>query len=143
MVIGYNFSELEGAAADLNGRLSSVTYEDSPPPITGYKELNDENFRVLLSGKSRHWRHEEEWRLIAELAQTVGTGKVDLQGHPVNLITLPNSAVEAIYYTERTPPETISTIQNRIRDSNNRYKVKQLTKLVLSRDTYEYEVASQ
>ena len=137
--IGYNVEELGHTARNVGGILDRVEYERKPPIILGYKVLNLENVRVLLTRKSRSWDHELEWRLIAELEKTVGTGKCDAHGQPINLVPIPNRAVQKIYYTERTPTDAVEKVKRRVANPNNRYQVGQFIKLVLSPNRYHYE----
>ena len=46
-----------------------------------------------------------------------------------------------MYYTERTPHETVRLIEERLADKNNRYHVETPRKLVLSSNSYGYEEA--
>ena len=92
--------------------------------------------------KSDHWAYEGEWRLIVELNRTIGMGETDQLGHPVNLIQVPNQAIVCVYYTERTPRELVKLIGDRLADENNRYRVKNPRKLILSPMSYGYEEAS-
>ena len=116
-----------------------MNYECKPPLILDYKVLNLENARVLLTRKSRSWEHEIEWRLIAELEKTVGTGKCDAHGQPINLVSIPNHAVQKIYYIERTPTHAVEKARRRVANPNNRYQVEQFIKLALSPNRYNYE----
>ena len=86
--------------------------------------------------KSDHWEYESEWRLIVELNLTIGTGGRDRYGQPLNLFRVPNAAVGRVYYTERTPKGIVSEIDARLQLPNNRYGVRQATKLVLAEDAY-------
>ena len=80
------------------------------------------NLPRFLSLKSDHWRYENESRLIVEMNETIGRGETDRHGQPVNLVRVPNEAVVRVYYTERTPPESLETIRNRLANDNNRYQ---------------------
>ena len=91
--------------------------------------------------KSGHWSYEDEWRLIVELSRTIGTGEVDQHSQPINLIQVPNEAVVRVHYTERTPRETVALIQDRLADTNSRYRVRSPRKLILSATSYGYEEA--
>ena len=72
-----------------------------PALILDYPVVSDEeNILKLMSLKSDHWSYEQEWRLIIELKQTIGTGIKDRHGQPINLLRIPNSAVRVVYYTE-------------------------------------------
>ena len=109
--------------------------------MTGYEPLSApaSNMIQIMRCKSDHWAYESEWRLIVELATTLGTGQKDRHGQPVNLFRVPNSAVGKVYYTERTPREVVEEIETRLRARNNRYGVQHATKVVLAEDAYRYE----
>ena len=138
-VIGYDKEELR-KLTDIEGGLRSVTYGERPPPILDPIVLvwPDSNLSALLSIKSNHWSYENEWRLIVELNRTIGTGATDLRGQPINLVQVPNEAVVSVYYTERTPPETVKLIRERLADKNNRYRAESPRKLIMSFTTYGY-----
>ena len=141
-VIGYKTECLRSLAGD-EERLREVKYSSSPPALLGYVvALEPESNRyVLLCIKSSHWEYEKEWRLIVELDRTVGTGARDQHGQPINLVRIANSAVAKVYYTERTPVDSVDEIKRRLAAGNNRYGVKGPTKLVLSERAYVYEEA--
>ena len=141
-VIGYDRRQLWR----LGGReecLRPVTYGRNPIPLLDYPVLNEENMNPLLSYKSHHWQHEEEWRLILELHETVGTGLKDQRDQPINLLRVPNTAVMSVYYTERTPrsEQVVEKISKRLQDPNNRYAVTSPTKLIMSETEFGYEDA--
>ena len=138
-VIGYDKEEIR-RLTDIDGRLRSVNYGESPPAIIGPNVLvwPDSNLSALLSIKSDHWSYEGEWRLIVELNRTIGTGEMDQHGQPINLVQVPNEAVISVYYTERTPAETVKLIRERLADKNNRYRAKSPRKLIMSFTTYGY-----
>ena len=75
--------------------------------------------------------------------ETIGTGETDRHGQPVNLVRVPNEAVVRVYYTERTPPESLETIRNRLANDNNRYQTDSPRKLIMSSTSYGYEEAPQ
>ena len=79
--------------------------------------------------------------MIVELSGTIGTGIPDQRGQPINLVQVPNEAVVSVYYTERTPPESVTLIRDRLADKNNRYRAESPRKLVLSSTSYGYEEA--
>ena len=141
-VIGYDMAELRNLAVS-EGHPQKVTYGERPPPIIDPKVpiLPESNMLVLLSLKSDHWSYEDEWRLIVELNRTIGTGEADQHGLPINLVQIPNEAVVSVYYTERTPSESVKLIRDRLADPNNRYRAGTPRKLVLSSTTYGYEEA--
>ena len=141
-VIGYNVKEISKLTGPM-GCLREVVYSDQPVPIAGPIVLvsPDSNLPKLLSFKSSHWSYESEWRLIIELSRTIGTGETDQHGQPINLIQIPNEAVVSVYYTERTPHETVRLIEERLADKNNRYHAETPRKLVLSSNSYGYEEA--
>ncbi len=141
-VIGYDAAELRQLAGP-KGCLRSVQYGKKPALITGPIVLvsPESNLPILLSMKSDHWSYEIEWRLIVELNRTIGTGETDQHGQPINLVQVPNEAVVSVYYTERTPRESVSLIRDRLADENNRYRAEKPRKLVLSSTSYAYEEA--
>ncbi len=143
-VIGYNVKELSKLAGK-EGYLREVTYGDKLPPILDYVVLHcpESNLLKILSSKSNHWSYECEWRLIVELNRTIGTGKRDRHSQPINLVQIPNEAVVSVYYTERTPRESVESIRERLADKNNRYTAKAPQKLVLSTTSYGYEIAGK
>ena len=142
-VIGYDVAELR-KLTDPGGCLREVTYGNRPPLITGPIVLvsPESNLPSLLSGKSDHWSYENEWRLIVELNRTIGTGETDQHGQPINLVQVPNEAVVSVYYTERTPADSVKLIRDRLADKNNRYRAENPRKLILSSTSYGYEEAS-
>ena len=139
-VIGYKtecIRSLAGDGEDLRG----VTYSSRPALLLGYvvaAEPESNRYGILCT-KSSHWEYEREWRLIVELDRTVGMGTLDQHGQPINLLRIPNSAVAKVYYTERTPLESVEKIKRRLTARNNRYGVKEPTTLVLSERIYGYE----
>ena len=141
-VIGYDSDRLR-TPWGMAGWLRRVAYHDRPPVIPGPMVLAspESNLPVLLSLKSDDWSYEEEWRLIVELKSTIGTGHVDQHGQPVNLVQVPNEAVVRVFYTERTPTESVGLIRNRLAAKNNRYGAACPRKLVLSSSSYGYEKA--
>ena len=141
-VIGYDVAELSKLAGP-EGCLRNVKYGDRPALIMGPIVLvsPESNLPNLLSFKSNHWSYESEWRLIVELNRTIGTGETDQHGLPINLVQIPNEAVVSVYYTERTPRESVKLIRNRLADKNNRYRAGNPRKLILSSDSYGYEEA--
>lgn len=143
-VIGYRTPDIEELAVD-SERLREVTYVAGQVPLVGsiVPFVPQGNIYRLLCCKSSHWEYEREFRLIVDLDGTIGTGKCDRHGHPINVLRIPNSAVRKVYYTERTPPSDVQTIERRLASVNNRYGVACATKLVLSERTFEYEAATQ
>ena len=123
--------------------LRPVQYREKPEMLFGYRPLRDEdNINMSMSEKSVHWSFEQEWRLIVNLNETIGTGRKDMHGQPINLLRIPNEAVVSVYHTERTPPHVVGEVAKRLKDPNNRYRARHLTKLVLSEDVYGYEDAA-
>ena len=142
-VIGYDIAEIMKLAVG-EGYLRSVDYAGKPALILGPKVLvsPQSNLPILLSRKSDHWSYESEWRLIVELDRTIGTGETDQHGQPINLVRVPNEALVSVYYTERTPDDTVKLISDRLKDKNNRYRAQNPRKLVLSSASYGYEEAT-
>ena len=141
-VIGYDMSELKKLGGP-EGDLRAVQYNGRPPLISGPGVFSQpkSNIPALLSVKSDHWSHEEEWRLIVELNKTVGTGQKDQHDLPINLVQIPNEAVVEVFYTERTPRQDVQLVQARLADPNNHYQAENPRKLILSSTSYEYEEA--
>ena len=139
-VIGYDVAELRKLSGP-QGCLRTVQYGDRPPLITGpiVLGLPESNLPGFLSMKSAQWSYEDEWRLIVELNKTIGTGTTDQHDQPINLVQVPNEAVVSVYYTERTPNDSVKLIQDRLTDKNNRYRAEYPRKLVLSSTSYGYE----
>lgn len=95
--------------------------------------------RVTYSSEPGVWLHyEADARADPHAILTVGLGRNDQYGHPINLLHVPNAAVAKVYYTERTPTKSVKEIERRLASANNRYGTQQLTKLVLSPWTYAY-----
>lgn len=142
-VIGYDFAMLSQLTGP-KGLLRKVKYQDKPASIIAPIVLSspESNLPVLLSMKSDHWSYEDEWRLIVELNRTIGTGKSDVLGQPINLVQVPNEAIVSVYYTERTPQDTVTEIRHRLEDRNNRYRAESTRKLILSSTSYGYEVSA-
>ncbi len=142
-VIGYTVQELE-RLADSSERLRRVEYSSTPALLTGYQVAISPgtNTFKLLCHKSSHWQYEQEWRLIVDLDKTIGTGKSDKHGQPINVLRIPNSAVAEVFYTERTSKSTVMEIDKRLASSNNRYSVERATKLILSERTFGYEAVT-
>ena len=141
-VIGYDADVISGLVG-MRGWLRQVDYRDKLPFILGPSVVISpaSNLPIFLSMKSSRWSHENEWRLIVELSLTVGTAERDRWGLPVNLLRIPNEAVRSVHYTERTLPELVGKIRDRLRDANNRYGAREPTKLVLSETAYDYAEA--
>ena len=91
-VIGYKVSNLKELVDE--GRLETlrpVQYYASPLIIPRDDIINKERAIInVLLAKSVYWEHEEEWRLIKRLSNTIGTGRSDEKSQPVNLVTIPN-----------------------------------------------------
>ena len=143
-VIGYDKSGLENLVSG-DGALVPVRYMDRPAVIIGPNVLASprSNLAAVLSLKSDHWSYENEWRLIVEMNNTIGTGKPDTHGQPINLVRVPNEAVVRVYYTERTPLASVETIRKRLENANNRYQAESPRKLVMSFTSYGYEEAQE
>ena len=95
---------------------------------------------TILCCKSCHWKYEQEWRLVVKLKDTVRSGSERRHGTsiPVDLVHIPNEAVERVYFTERTPRDVVDCIDGRLRKGKNRYVNARLRKLVLSQDAFIY-----
>ena len=139
-VIGYDKQEIQ-KLCDNEECLRPVLYREDLERLYGYVTAAQppSNTYALLSLKSDHWSYEKEWRLIVELHASIGTGYRDRHGQPINLIRVPNPAVLSVYYTERTPTETVDLVRDRLDNMNNRYGATEPTKLILSTERYGYE----
>ena len=137
--IGYDQQALKELVHG-DGDLVQVRYRDTPPIIIGPNVVASPrtNLSVLLSSKSDLWDYENEWRLIVEMNNTIGTGKNDRHQQPINLVRIPNEAVVRVYHTERTPPESVQAVRGRLSDPNNRYRAKGPRKLTMSSTSYRY-----
>ena len=47
-------------------------------------------------------------------------------------------AVSKVFFTERTSKAAVDEVRKRLEDSNNHYRARHLTKLVLSKTQYAY-----
>ena len=137
-VLGYSMARLMNLSGKAQ-QLREVRFESNPIVIESYHLLNEGAVSSILSVKGEHWSYENEWRLIVELDETVGMGRKDRHGQPINLLRVPNEVVMSVYYTERTPRDCVEEIRSRIGDPNNRYSAAGLTKLVMSASRYGYE----
>ena len=137
-VVGYDAEQLRRLGRE-EACLRPVRYELEVAHLRAPGVLIEDNAYPLLSLKARHWEHEQEWRLIMELSDTIGIGNRDRHDQPINLVRVPNSAVRSVYFTERTPAERVDEIRRRLEDPNNRYEDVALVKLVLSERRYTYE----
>ena len=140
-VIGYDVTHLI-RLAKRRGGLRPVKYGAELPPIRDYAVMDEGNLNAILSYKNSQWQYEQEWRLIVDLRDTIGTGRTDGLGQPINLIRIPNEAVCRVYYTERTPNEAVNKVMERLSDTNNRFNTREPAKLVQSTEKYKYEVAT-
>ena len=131
-VLAYDAESLR-TLSTREGCLQQVRYGNRPIPLLDYPVLNESNMNALMSYKSAHWQYEQEWRLIVELNETIGTGQRDGRCQPINLLRVPNQAVIRVYYTERTPGATVEKIRERLANANNRYGTAAPTKLVMVR----------
>ena len=140
-VIGYSTRMLLDIAED-RSRLVKVRYRSQVPRISSYKTLLRQENEIfeIFAHKSNRWRHEEEWRLIVELKDTVGVGERDEKDQPINLLRIPNEAVEHVFHTERTPPGIVQRIDQRLLEPNNRYSTRKSNKLVTSLEHYSYQL---
>lgn len=140
VVIGYRTSVLKGITTGYE-RLGAVQYSKEPPVHSGHVIFKDErNLPALLLTKADYWNYEQEWRLTLELKNSLGTGKTDPRGYPVNLFMIPNEAVIEVFVTERTPDEAQKEIEKRFQNPLNRYTASAIHKLILAQDKYGYEV---
>ena len=139
-VVGYDVERLRVVSSQEES-LRPVRYFEEMVAIESYELLGIHKgaLNAVMSLKSDHWSYEQEWRLIIELDETIGTGFEDRRGLPINLLRVPNEAVLSVFYTERTPVEVVDLVRSRLENPNNRYGTKGLTKLVASPRRYGYE----
>jgi hypothetical protein len=139
-VVGYDVERLKVLSRH-EECLRPVRYTEEIVAIESYDllEVHKGALNAVLSLKSDHWTYENEWRLIVELNETIGTGLEDHHGLPINLLRVPNEAVVSVYYTERTPVKVVDLLRSRLENPNNKYRTKQLTKLIASSERYGYE----
>ena len=107
--------------------------------------------RDRLADKNNRYRAESPRKLImsftsygyeeAPADSTIGTGITDDRNQPINLVKIPNEAVVSVHYTERTSPEAVKLIRDRLADKNNRYRAESPRKLIMSFTSYGYEEA--
>ncbi|MYC32461.1 MAG: DUF2971 domain-containing protein [Chloroflexi bacterium] len=127
--IGYDKAVIEQICHG-NDCLREMRYGNNVIPLVVLDALNETNVNALLSTKGDIWQYEEEWRLIVELNETIGTGKPDQLGYPINLLRIPNEAVAKVCYTERTPAQVIDIVASRLSKANNRYRATRPIKLI-------------
>ena len=138
VVVGYCASVLKSITIG-NERLAAVNYMENLPEDYGYVIYTDEkNLHSALLDKAHYWAYENEWRLTLELKHTIGTSLTDQKGFPINLYRIPNEAVKEVYFTERTPKQTVELIKDRLNNPMNRYGTKKPRKLVLASNKYGY-----
>lgn len=139
-VVGYDTEGLKVLSRQ-EECLRPVRYIEEMAVIESYEllEVHKGALNAVMSLKSDHWTYEQEWRLIVELNETIGTGFEDRRRLPTNLLRVPNEAVVSVYYTERRPVEVVDLLRSRLENPNNRYGTKRLTKLVASPERYGYE----
>ena len=128
-VIGYDKGVIRGLCEGVDC-LREVRYGRDVIALGVLEALNEDNVNALLSLKNQSWQYEQEWRLIVELNQTIGTGDLDQFESPINLLRIPNEAVVEVYFTDRTRTEAVDRIHTRLVNSNNRYGTASPTRLV-------------
>ena len=141
-VVGYEVDQL-WYRTSLECSLLPVQYCRDVPEIDSYDALSYDRGYLdsLMSYKSGHWSYESEWRLIVELDQTTLADRPDARGLSVNLLRVPNESVVSVYHTERTLPNYVDKVRERLENPNNRYGANKLTKLIASAERYEYQDA--
>ena len=144
--IGYSVRELR-KLAQAKDHLQPVQYDDQPYllgvsfdpiPVNHVPNSPEFDWSSIMLRKSQDWEYEQEWRLIVELRESIGTGETDHHSQPINLIRVPNKAVVRVYCTERTPRERVDEVANRLADPNNRYTAKSPQKLIVAPHSYGY-----
>ena len=127
-----------------NDKLDVVSYEDNPLSINKRDDMllgQDDILHTILLRKSSLWKYEQEARIIVDLRNTDRTHEVDRNGYPIHLFSIPNEAVATVYCTERTPESAIEKIEERLRDMGSRFGCSIVQKLILSSNSYRYEVS--
>ena len=140
-VIGYDVEYLL-VPDNGQGGLRPVNYSNEIPPVMEFFLAQTESIGDFLSYKNDLWKYEQEWRLIVDLKDTIGTGYADKQGQPINLIRVPNEAVCRVYFTERTPSEAVAKVKERLATPNNRFTTKMPLKLIQAPGKYGYVLES-
>ena len=136
VAIGYDTSFLRQIPRE-HEMFGEIQYRDELPRASDFTVAEPEQkLQELMLFKSTHWRYEEEWRLILELRNTVGTGKTDGRGFSINLCPIPNEAVVEVIVTERMGLENTDALNGRL--ANGSYRSERLERLVLRADSYEY-----
>ncbi len=137
-VIRYDSEIIETLGTGENA-LQQVDYSGIAPPVLYPQMLDEGNVYTIMTTKGHPWRYEAEWRLIVELRATIGTGKRDPHSQPINLVQVPNNAVKSVYFTERTPRDTVARVQCRLNNPTNGYNEDvRLEKLSLSETSYRF-----
>ena len=139
-VLGYDWEALKKLKPH-KAHPQRVKYGSKPGFFRPSRELDERAIHSFMSQKGVLWKYEKEWRLFVELDETIGTGRNDRHGQPINLLKVPNKAVAKVYYTERTPDKKVREVRKRLKNPNNRYSAKCPTKLVMSEREYGYEEA--
>ena len=143
IAIGYHVPTLQENTIG-RGHLGQVVYWDMQHGKQTYVVAKDEwsLYKNLYLRKGNGWIHENEWRIIIKLEDTIDTGKFDRTMHPINLLSIPNEAVVMLYYTERTDKDLIQDLQTRLKNPRNKYGTESAQKLAQDNLKYEFKVAS-
>ena len=140
--IGYHVPTLE---EHINGRghLGQIGYWEEQVGKHTYIIAEDERslYKQLYLKKGARWIHENEWRIILKLEDTIDTGKLDRTMHSINLLSIPNEAVVKLYYTERTNKDLVKELETRLKNPENRYGTESVQQLVQDDRQYEYRVS--
>ena len=139
IAIGYHAPTLE---EHINGRgyLGEIEYSNMQDKHT-YIIAEDEwsLYKQLYFTKGMDWMHENEWRIIVKLGDTIDTNKLDRTMHSINLLSIPNEAVVRLYYTERTDKILVATLDTRLKNPENRYGAESAQQLIRDDLQYRYK----
>ena len=141
VVVGYDAGEV-GAALPGTAALHQVHYVAKPvlwdyPAVAEHPEIA----LSIMCSKGRPWRYEREWRIVAELKDTIGTENCDRYGMRVRLLRMPNKAVRSVFYTDRTPPKVVADLGTRLGCAASGYVAARVSRMVLADETFEYREA--
>ena len=122
------------------GHLGPIEYWDMRDGKPTFIISEDEwsLYKQLYFKKGNVWIHENEWRIIVQLEDTIDTGKFDRTMHSINLLSIPNEAVVQLYYTERTDKHLIKKLETRLKNPENRYGTDLAQQLVKHHLEYKY-----
>ena len=140
IAIGYHAPTLED---HINGRgyLGATEYWDMQAGKHTYIIAEDEwsLYKQLYLKKGMVWMHENEWRIIVKLEDTIDTNRLDRTMHSINLLSIPNEAVVRVYYTERTDKILVAKLDTRLKNPESRYGAESAQQVIQDNRQYEYK----